>query len=238
MECVNCSSFKTGGCGRMERFQKSCRCVMADCCTCLFSQPCLLGTLGEFSLVAKKIYSAITQKASSAWLSGSGALWSVVTILSDQKISLCISFQEFKWIPCLAKNRFPCWQKLSKSLIYLYRKQPWQDLLAIHNPPLARYLEMHCITQTRAQRDWVLENNTGDGRAGVNETSDRDWNTSRRFSCCSPAAITRGGAAQANRLGCILQAGSLPPLWLLSSVSPIPAGRIAWASRLARSLNP
>lgn len=47
MECVNCSSFETGGCGRMERFQKSCRCVMADCCACLFSQPRLLGTSGE-----------------------------------------------------------------------------------------------------------------------------------------------------------------------------------------------
>lgn len=53
MECVNCSSFETGGCGRMERFQKSCRCVMADCCTCLFSQPRLFGTSGEFFLVAK-----------------------------------------------------------------------------------------------------------------------------------------------------------------------------------------
>lgn len=155
MECVNCSSFETGGCGRMERFQKSCRCVMADCCTCLFSQPCLLGTSAEFLLVvgssfgvsfgffSKKIYSAITQKASSAWLSGSRVLWSVVTILSDQKISLCIAFQEFELIPCLAKNRFPCLQKLSKSLICLYRKQSWPDLMAINNLPLARYLEMH-----------------------------------------------------------------------------------------------
>lgn len=30
MECVNCGSVKTGGCGRMERFQKSSRCVTEE----------------------------------------------------------------------------------------------------------------------------------------------------------------------------------------------------------------
>lgn len=30
MECVNCGSVKTGGCGKMERFQKSSRCVTEE----------------------------------------------------------------------------------------------------------------------------------------------------------------------------------------------------------------
>lgn len=89
------------------------------------------------------------------WLSGSGALWSAVTILSDQEIS--IAFQEFELILCFAKNRFPCLQKPSKSLICLYRKQSWPDSMSINNLPLARYLETQCITrELRETGSWKI----------------------------------------------------------------------------------
>lgn len=48
MECVNCGSVKTGGCGRMERFQRSSRCVTEEeFFFSFFLQPCLLGRSGE-----------------------------------------------------------------------------------------------------------------------------------------------------------------------------------------------
>lgn len=64
MECVNCGSVKTGGCGRMERFQKSSRCVTEEeffLCFVFFttlSPRKIGGVVFSFLVVVKKIYGA------------------------------------------------------------------------------------------------------------------------------------------------------------------------------------
>lgn len=117
MECDNCGSVKTVGCGRMERFQKSGRCVTGGGLffVCLFfynvMSPWKIGGVGFlffFLQSEKDLRRQITQIAFEQLAASKKVC--CVCVSRNQHNSLCLPSKN------LDLDFFPAWLKIEKTL--------------------------------------------------------------------------------------------------------------------------